>query len=94
MSTTIEVPDEIANQVRELVETGAYPDTQSAVRDAFRLLSEHRLQEQLNGLLAEAEAQAERGEVVEFNEETRQRIIEGGRAKAARGHVPNPDVCP
>ena len=94
MNTTIPVPEEIAVQVRELVEAGAYPDSESAVRDAFRLLGEHRLREQLKSSLAEAEAQAERGELIEFNEETRQRIIEAGRAKAARGHRPNPDVCP
>lgn len=94
MSTTIQVPEEVAVQVKELVETGAYPDSESAVRDAFRLLREHRLREQLNAKLANAFAQVDRGDVVELNAETRERIIREGHAKYERGDKLNPDVLP
>ena len=94
MSRTIEVPEEGAGEVPELVESGAYPDTESAVLHAFRLLREHRLRKHLNARLANAFAQADRGEVVEFNEETRKRIIREGHAKYERGDELNPDVLP
>ena len=94
MSTTIQVPEEVAIQVKELVETGAYPDSESAVRDAFRLLREHRLREQLNAKLANAFAQVDRGDVVDLNAETRERIIREGHAKYERGDKLNPDVLP
>jgi Arc/MetJ-type ribon-helix-helix transcriptional regulator len=94
MSATLEVPEDVASQVRELVETGAYPDSGSAVRDAFRLLSEHRLRQQLKAKLANAFAQADRGEVVDLNEETKARIIREGHAKYERGDKLNPDVLP
>jgi Arc/MetJ-type ribon-helix-helix transcriptional regulator len=94
MSATIEISDEVAEQVRELVETGAYPDSESAARDAFRLLREHRLRAQLNAKLANAFAQADRGDVVDLNEETKARIIREGHAKYERGDELNPDVLP
>lgn len=94
MSATLEVPEEVANQVRELVKTGAYPNSESAVRDAFRLLQEHLLRQELKAKLANAFAQADRGEVVEFNDETRERIIREGHAKYERGDELNPDVLP
>jgi putative addiction module CopG family antidote len=94
MSVRIEVPEEIATQVRDLVESGQYPDAETAVREAFRLLREHQLRQELRARLAEAEAEIERGELLEWNEETRQRIIRDGQARYERGEKPNPDVCP
>lgn len=94
MSTSIQVSDEVAAQVDELVETGAYPDAESAARAAFKLLHEHQLRERLLAKLEEANRQIDRGEFVEWNEETKQRIIREGRAKYERGHQPKPDVCP
>ncbi len=94
MSATLEVPEEIANEVRELVETGAYPNSESAVREAFRLLREHLLRQQLDAKLENAFAQGDQGEFVEFNDETRERIIREGHAKYERGDSLNPDVVP
>ena len=94
MSATIEISEEVAQQVQELVQSGAYPDTDSAVRDAFRLLREYRLREQLKANLASAFAQADRGEVVDLTEETMARIIREGHAKYERGDDLNPDVLP
>lgn len=94
MSTTIEVPDEIAEQARAFVDTGRYPDADTAFREAFRLLREQHVREELWTKLEEADRQIDRGEYVEWNEETRQRITREGRAKFERGHKPKPDVCP
>jgi Arc/MetJ-type ribon-helix-helix transcriptional regulator len=94
MSSTIQVPDEIVVQVRELIEAGKFPDQESAVREAFRLLAEQHVREQLWAKLEEADRRIEQGEFVEWNEETRQRIKREGRAKYERGHRPKPDVCP
>jgi putative addiction module CopG family antidote len=94
MSKTIEISDEVAAQVQELVQSGAYPDTDSAVREAIRLLREYRLRAQLKAKLANAFAQADRGDVVDLNEETKARIIREGHAKYERGDKLNPDVLP
>ena len=94
MNTTIQVSEDIVVQVRALVEAGAYPDVDSAFREAFRLLHEQQVRAELWATLEEADQQIERGEFVEWNEETRQRIIREGRAKYERGHTPKPEVCP
>jgi Arc/MetJ-type ribon-helix-helix transcriptional regulator len=90
MSTTVEIPEEVAAQVRDLVESGAYPDTDTA----FRILREQRLRSDLWSELEEADREIENGHGVEWNEETRQRIIREGRAAYERGDLPDPDVCP
>ena len=94
MSTTLEVSEEIAAEVRRLVDAGRYPDADTAIQEAFRLLHEQQAREELWAKLEEANQQIERGEFVEWNEETRQRIVREGRAKFERGHKPKPDVCP
>lgn len=94
MSATIEISDEVAAQVRELVESGAFPDMDSAVREAIRLLRDQHVRRELWAKLEEADQQIERGEYYEWNEETRQRIIREGHAKFERGDPLNPDVCP
>jgi Arc/MetJ-type ribon-helix-helix transcriptional regulator len=90
MSTTVEIPEEVAAQVRDLVESGAYPDTDTA----FRILREQRLRSDLWSELEEADREIENGHGVEWNEETRQRINREGRAAYERGDLPDPDVCP
>jgi Arc/MetJ-type ribon-helix-helix transcriptional regulator len=75
MSTTIQVPDEIARQVMELFQTGAFPDSDSAVREAFRLLDEKRQRQQLRELVAEADAEVTRGESDEWTDELNQRLV-------------------
>jgi Arc/MetJ-type ribon-helix-helix transcriptional regulator len=94
MNTTIQVSEDIVVQVRELVESGKYPDADSAFREALRLLRELQVRAELWAKLEEADRQIDRGEFVEWNEGTRQRIIREGQAKYERGHTPKPDVCP
>jgi Arc/MetJ-type ribon-helix-helix transcriptional regulator len=94
MSATIEISEEVAEQVRELVQSGAYPNSDSAVREAIRLLREQLIRHELWTKLEKANEHIERGQYYEWNEETRQRIIREGHAKFERGDPINPDVCP
>lgn len=92
MSTTIQVPDEIARQVRELVQTGAYPDSDSAVREAFRLLDEERQRQRLRELVAEADAEIARGDSDEWSDELSHRLVREAQDMIRSGSTPNPDV--
>jgi hypothetical protein len=48
----------------------------------------------LKALIAVGVEQAERGEVVEYNEEFRKEALASTIRRAAAGEEPNPDVCP
>lgn len=94
MTKTIQISEEDAALVEQKVEQGLYPDTQAAIAEAIRLLDEHDALAELRAKIQVGLDQAARGEVVPFNEETRQRIVREGRAKYERGDPLNPDVCP
>ena len=94
MSTRIQIPEEIAIQVQELVETGAYPDSDSAVRDAFRLLREERQRQRLREMVAEADAEIARGESDVWSDELSQRLIQEAQEMYRSGATPDPDVQP
>jgi len=85
VSETVEIPEDVAAVVQQKVEQGLYPDSGAAIAEAIRLIDEH---DELVALRAKIQVgldQAARGEVVPFNEETRQRIIREGHAKYERG---------
>jgi putative addiction module CopG family antidote len=94
MSRSIEISEEAAAIVQMKVEQGLYPDAGAAIAEAIRLLDEHDELVALRARIQVGLDQAARGDVVPFNEETRQRIIRKGRAKYERGDALNPDVCP
>ena len=94
MSLTIEISEEDAALVQQKVEQGLYPDAAAALAEAIRLLDEH---DELIALRARVQVgldQMERGEVIPWNEETRQRIIREGREAYERGDPIDPDVYP
>ena len=92
MSTTIQVPEEIAIQVQELVESGAYPDADSAVREAFRLLREERQRLRLREMVAEADAEIARGESDLWSDELSERLVREAQELYRSGATPDPDV--
>jgi len=94
VSETVEIPEDVAAVVQQKVEQGLYPDAGAAIAEAIRLLDEHDELVALRARIQVGLDQAARGDVVPFNEETRQRIIRKGRAKYERGDALNPDVCP
>jgi Arc/MetJ-type ribon-helix-helix transcriptional regulator len=92
MSTTVEIPEEVAAQVRDLVTSGT--DTDTAFLDAFRLLREQRQWERLRELVAEADTGLARGNSDLWSNELNQRLPEEARALYRSGAKPDPDVCP
>jgi Arc/MetJ-type ribon-helix-helix transcriptional regulator len=94
MSKMIQVPDEIAIQVQDLVDTGVYPDSDSAVRDAFRLLHEERQRQRLREMVAEADAEIACGESDVWSDELNQRLVREAQEMYRSGATPDPDVQP
>jgi Arc/MetJ-type ribon-helix-helix transcriptional regulator len=94
MSRTIEVPEEVADEVQRLVESGAYPDSDSAVREAFRLLREERQRQRLRELVAEADEEFARGESDVWSDDLNQRLIREAQEMYQSGVTPDPDVQP
>ena len=94
MSRTIQIPEEIAIQVQDLVDTGAYPDTDSAVRDAFRLLQEERQRQRLRDMVAEADVEVARGESDVWSDELNQRLVREAQELYRSGAISDPDVQP
>ena len=92
MSVTL--PPEIEAQVRSLVETGEFPDAESAVREAFRLLDLKHRQNRLRSKIAEAEAEFDLGDYVEWTDETKAALWEEAIRATDQDEPYDPDVIP
>lgn len=84
------------NQARitEMVEQGDYPDADTVVERALELLSERERLVRLRELVALGVEQANRGELIEYNQEFREEAMRSALRRFAEGDVPSPDVCP
>jgi len=84
------------NQARitELVAHGDYPDADTVVEQALELLSERERLVRLRELVALGVEQANRGELIEYNQEFREEAMRSALRRFAEGDVPSPDVCP
>lgn len=84
------------NQARitEMVEQGNYPDADTVVERALELLSERERLVRLRELVALGVEQANRGELIEYNQEFREEAMRSALRRFAEGDVPSPDVCP
>jgi antitoxin ParD1/3/4 len=80
--------------IQRRVESGCYQDASDVVRTALRLLEAHEQTQRLRALLESGLAQAERGDVVEFNAELAEIIERRAEQRFRRGDEPDPDVCP
>jgi antitoxin ParD1/3/4 len=91
----IHVTPEIAADIRQRVESGAYADETEVLQTALRMLAarERRLQE-IRASLAEGLAEIERGEGVEWTPELMDEISREVDERIRRGDMPNPDACP
>ncbi|MEA2597677.1 MAG: Bacterial antitoxin of ParD toxin-antitoxin type system [Thermomicrobiales bacterium] len=52
--------------VRERVASGRYPDPEAVIEQVLRLLQERDALDELRALVAEADAEVERGEVIDW----------------------------
>jgi putative addiction module CopG family antidote len=91
-SMPIQVAPDLAAMIRRQVDSGRYATVDELIADALRSLDEreHRRQHLL-ALLAEAEEETERGEVVEWTPEI---LREEAEEMVQRGIAPDPDLCP
>jgi antitoxin ParD1/3/4 len=81
--------------IRQKVDSGYYNNASEVVREALRLLeARDREREWLRGKMADSAEQIRRGDVIEVDETFWDDLGRGVDAQIARGHVPNPDVCP
>jgi len=93
MSLTITLTPQVEHRIRDLIESGHYPDADAVLNDALGLLEETRLAA-LRSKLQSGIDQLDRGEGIPFTPEwsaDRVRVI---RERAAAGETPHIDVCP
>ena len=95
MSTTIQLPPDVAANIQQKVESGHFPDAGEVIREAIRLLDERdRHLEALRAKLAVGLEEADRGEMDEWTPELRERLRREALEMYRRGEQPDPDVCP
>lgn len=92
---SIRFPPDVEARIQEMVESGRYADTDSALRAAVRLLEEHdRHLEWVRHAVAEGFAQVERGEGIPYTVDLLDEIDREVDERFLRGEKPGPDVCP
>ena len=84
------------NQARitKMVEQGDYPDADTVVERALELLSERERFLELKAMIAIGVEQAQRGELIEYNEQFREDAKREALRRFAAGETAGPDVRP
>ena len=90
----VQLGPEVTELIQRRVEDGRYPDADAVVREALRLLEEREKLLYLRAALAEANAQFDRGEYVEWTPDLMDRLVEESEEMYRQGIKPDPDVCP
>jgi antitoxin ParD1/3/4 len=80
--------------IQKKVDSGLYPDAATVVREALRLLEEHDRLRYLRTALAEADAQIDSGDYVEWTPGLMDELIREADELARKGIDPDPDVRP
>lgn len=85
----------VQQRIRDLVDSGRYPDVDTVVNDALQMLEvrDHQLAE-LRAKIQVGIDQADRGELDEWTPELRANIRREAHEAALRGEAPDPDVVP
>jgi antitoxin ParD1/3/4 len=91
---SVSLARDLEAMIRERVASGRYTDADEVVREALRLLEERDQLDHLRSLLAVAQAEADRGELIDFTPELVDEIAQRARERVRRGEAPDPDVCP
>lgn len=93
MSVTL--TPQIEDQIRQLVESGAYPNANAVIQDALGLLKQRRDRfETLRAKIRVGLDQLDRGEGIPLTPELLDEIDREVDERLRRGDRPNPDVCP
>lgn len=94
MVAQLTVPKDIADTVNDLVATGAFPDTDTVLREAMQLLIDQQEEQRFLASIEQARRDHAEGRSLPWNDETKKRIWEEGLEMARLGIPPNPVVCP
>jgi len=89
----VQLGPEVTELIQRRVEDGRYPDADAVVREALRLLEEREKLLYLRAALAEARAQYDRGEYIEWTPDLLERLEEESEEMYQQGMTPDPDVC-
>jgi putative addiction module CopG family antidote len=89
----VDLDPKIAEFIQQRVDDGRYADATTVIREAFQLLEEREKLSYLRTSLAEAQAQYERGEYVEWTPDLLDRLEEESEEMFRKGIAPDPDVC-
>lgn len=87
---TLTLPPHLEAFVRERVESGRYADGAAVIDEALRLLEDHEKIERLRALIAEAEAEVARGELIAWTPDLFERLKREADEDNLNG-VPIPD---
>jgi antitoxin ParD1/3/4 len=91
---SVSLTPDLEAMIRERVASGRYNDADEVVREALRLLQERDQIDHLRSLLAVAQAEADRGELIEVTPEFWEEMDRRVENRILRGEEPDPDVCP
>jgi antitoxin ParD1/3/4 len=88
------LPQELLEEIEELVKSGDYDDSAAVVAEAVLVLKEQRQLDALRAAVAIGDEQIERGDVVLFTPELAEELRQEALQMAREGRKPDPDVCP
>ncbi len=89
----VDLDPEIAEFIQQRVDDGRYADATSVMREAMQLLIDREKLNYIRTALAEARAQYDRGEYVEWSPGFLERLEEESEEMYQQGMTPDPDVC-
>lgn len=90
----IDLDPDIAQLIERKVHQGQFESASEVVREALRLLEERERLVKLRAALADAEAQIDRGEYVEWTPTLLDELSDEADEMAAKGMKPHSDVVP
>jgi len=92
---SVHIDDKTESIISEKVAKGQFRNASETIAEAIRQMDERdRRREELRNALAIAQAQVERGEVVELSPQLADDISAEARRRFAAGKTPKPDVTP
>jgi antitoxin ParD1/3/4 len=91
---SVQCAPEVAEWIRQKVETGDYADADEVIREALGLLDERDRLRKLRASLVRANEQIERGEFVEWSPELLEQWSEEADELMRQGRQPKADVYP
>jgi antitoxin ParD1/3/4 len=91
---SITLTPEVADRIRQKIETGPYRTADEVIEEALSLLDERERVQTLRAKLQIGIDQLDRGEGEERTPELMERLSREADEMFRRGELPDPDVCP